>query len=472
MPTVTYNRAVSDDNVKTILQRIANQMGKNISVHSGDRHHVPSGGSTTSLHLQHRAADLHVQGTTDGEAFTALKAHYNDFFDSGEAYEVIHHGRYTETEAEHLHIGRYGENRRGYVDFKIEGDTLATKGNYRSERKMFTTPGNAPLPPTAASGISVDASILSPNVGVYKNVGIGGDNRYGDVHLVQSLLNKARPRLKEAGVHFQHFNRLAEDGDCGRFTKAAITIFQRDVMGMREPDGRVDAGGKTIRALYVAAYGPVDRIARRVTRVNTHTTPTNGAGAWNGVLAWGAHKNVNAQFRDKTMQICAELKIKNPSWLMTLMAFETGRTFSPSKKNEAGSSGTGLIQFMKTTIDGYTDKKGVYHAGIGKKLGITHSQLAGMSAVRQLDIVKEYFKQFGTKAAQAKDVDDLYFLVLYPAAFGKEDNDTVFRPGTKEYRQNSGLDKNGDGRVSVVEVSKTIRAMYREGLDKYSFRVR
>lgn len=472
MPTVTYSKTVSDGNVKSILQRIANQLGKNISVHSGDRHHVPHGGSTTSLHLQHRAADLHIQGMSDHDGFAVLKSHYNDLFDSSEAYEVIHHGRYTETEAEHLHIGRYAEGRKGYVDFKIEGDTPATSGNYRRDRKTFKTPGNAHLPPTVASGISVDSSVLSPNVGVYKSVGIGGDNRYGDVRLVQSLLNKARVRLKEAGVHFQYFKRLAEDGDCGRYTKTAITIFQRDVMKWKEPDGRIDPGGKTIRALYVAAYSPAHRVTTRVNRVNTHTPQNENGAAWNGVLAWGGHHNVNAPFRDKTIQICSELSVKNPGWLMTLMAFETGRTFSPSKKNEAGSSGTGLIQFMKTTIDGYTDRKGVFHAGLGKKLGITHSQLSGMTAVRQLDVVKEYFKQFGSKAAQAKDIDDLYFLVLYPTAFGKDDNDTVFRPGTKEYSQNSGLDKNGDGRVSVAEVSQTIRNMYREGLDKYSYKVR
>lgn len=111
MPTVTYNKAVSDSNVKTIMQRIANRLEKNISVHSGDRHHVPSGGSTSSLHLHHRAADFHIQGTSDRDGFAALKARYNELFDASEAYEVIHHGKYTKTEAEHLHVGRYGDGR-------------------------------------------------------------------------------------------------------------------------------------------------------------------------------------------------------------------------------------------------------------------------------------------------------------------------------------------------------------------------
>lgn len=469
MATVTYLKTVSDGNVKTILQRIATRLNKNITVHSGDRNHVPRGGSTRSLHLQHRAADLHIQGLSDANGFAMLKTHMNEIFDATEAYEVIHHGKYTETEAEHLHIGRYAGGRRGYVDFKLEGEIPSTRGNYRTTRENFRTPKSGKLPVPVASGVTVDASILSPNVGVHKSVGIGGDNQHNDVFLVQSLLNKARVRLKEAGVYFQHFNRLAEDGDCGRFTKEAITIFQRDVVGMKEPDGRVDPGGKTIRALYVAAYSPANKIAPRVNRVNTHAKPPANNGEWNGVLAWGAHPRVDAAFRDKTVRICRELGIRNPSWLMAVMAFETGETFSPSVKNGMGSSGTGLIQFMKTTIDGRTSG-GKFYPGLGAKLGITHAQLAGMTAVRQLDVVKAYFEQFGTKAAQSNNVSDLYFLVLNPRGFGKSDDYALFTRGTKEYEQNR-IDPNNDGKVTVAEVSRVVRDKLIIGLDRYPYKM-
>ena len=172
------------------------------------------------------------------------------------------------------------------------------------------------------------------------------------------------------------------------------------------------------------------------------------------------------------MRICQELGIKNPSWLMTVMAFETQYTFAPNKPNRAGSTGTGLIQFMKETIDGRVDKKtGKLYPGIGAKLGITHSQLAGMTAERQLDVVKVYFQQFGGRVAQAKDVDDLYFLVLNPVSFGKPDDATVFQPGTEAYSKNKGLDTDKDGRVSIAETAQKIRAAYQEGLAKYGLKI-
>lgn len=472
MPTVTYLKNVSDNNVKTILQRIANSLGKDITVHSGDRTTIVKGSSQASLHIQKRAADFHIKGVSDAQGFKLIKGKTNELFDANEAYEFIHHGVYTATGGEHLHLGRYGNGRKGYVKFKTEGLSPNTKGNYAdvgSETKYITNAKGTRVPPTLVSGVTVDASVLSPAIGISQSVGIGGNNIYNDVVLIQSLLNQALARLKETNFPFEKFKPLVVDGDCGRNTKNAITIFQRDIMRMKEPDGRIDPGGRTIRTLYVAAYNSVEKILPRVNRVNTQSnTNLTGNGKWNGVLAWGTHPNVGAAFRDKAVQISNDLGIKNPSWLMTVMAFETGRTFSPSKKNEAGSSGTGLIQFMKTTIDGET-RKGKFYPGLGAKLGIKHADLAGMTALRQLDVVKAYFQQFGTKAAQASDVDDLYFLVLLPSASGKPDDAAMFTKGTKAYTQNSGLDKDGDGRVTVAETARTIRAMLREGFDQYSY---
>ncbi len=472
MPTVTYNKTVSDSNVKSVMQRIADKLGRNISVHSGDRTFVPKGSSTASLHIQKRAADFHIHGLTDKQGFTNIKSVFNDLFDASEAYEFIHHGPYTATGGEHLHIGRYGNGRAGYVKFKTKGLSPGTKGNYSdigSETKRFTGPNNAPVSSTLVSGITVDATVLSPSIGVFKSVGIGGSNIYNDVFLIQTLMNKALPRLKKAGRQFEHFNPLREDGDCGQFTKNAITIFQRDVLGMAEPDGRIDPGGKTIRSLYVAAYGSVETIVPVVGRVATLANGnSNGTVSWNGVLAWGSHPKVGSSFRDKAVQVCRDLRIKNPSWLMTVMAFETDRSFSPAKKNYAGSSGTGLIQFMKKTIDG-RNEGGKFYPGIGQKLGITHADLADMSAVRQLDVVKAYFEQFGSKTSSAADVHDLYFLVLLPSAFGKADDATMFRSGTVSYRDNKGLDTNDDGKITVEETARKIRAMLREGLDKHPY---
>lgn len=276
MPTVSYQKRVSDTNVRTILQRIADLLGKNITVHSGDRDHVPSGGSRSSLHLAHRAADFHIQGLSDADGFAALRRLINQAFDASEAYELIIHGQHTATGGPHLHIGRYGNNRGGYVDFKTEGLTPASRGNYSRDRRNITNQRGANVPGTITNGVTVDARIVSPAIGVSASVGVGGQNQVADTTLIQSLLNRARRRLIEANVNFERFRPLVEDGDCGPRTKAAITIFQRDVLKFSEPDGRIDPGGRTIQALYIAAYGDINRIIPRVARVRQSPTPHNG----------------------------------------------------------------------------------------------------------------------------------------------------------------------------------------------------
>ena len=244
----------------------------------------------------------------------------------------------------------------------------------------------------------------------------------------------------------------------------AIAIFQRDVLKFNPPDSRVDPGGTTIRALYVTAYNTADKVAARTHQVRKTAPPSsagNGDSNWNGILAWGGHPRVNDDFNRKVIRICQELQIKNPSWLMAIMAQETGETFSPSVPNRMGSTGTGLIQFMKSTIDGVHGKP-----GLGKRLGITHSQLKGMTAIRQLDIVKAYFEDWGSRPARAQNVSDLYFLVLNPQGFGKSDDFALFTKGTKEYRDNN-MDYNNDGKVSVAEVSGVVREKLSVGLSRY-----
>lgn len=140
MPSVTYSKAVSDANIKAIMQKIADAAGVNITVHSGDRNFVPKGGSKTSLHLKKRAADFHISGMTDADGFAFLKANKDTIFDYNQSYELIHHGTYTQTGGPHLHIGRYGQAKMGYVDFKIEGLTAKTKGVYQKTREYITQP--------------------------------------------------------------------------------------------------------------------------------------------------------------------------------------------------------------------------------------------------------------------------------------------------------------------------------------------
>ena len=132
MPSVNFNGyTVSDQTVKDILQNMCDYFQADVLVTSGDRTFVPEGGSTTSLHLNSRAADLHVDGVDDGVVYLNLRnLGYNSVFQSGNGYEFIWHGIHTSTGGPHIHMGRYGSAGVGYVNFKKEGITADGAGKY------------------------------------------------------------------------------------------------------------------------------------------------------------------------------------------------------------------------------------------------------------------------------------------------------------------------------------------------------
>jgi len=72
------------------------------------------------------------------------------------------------------------------------------------------------------------------------SVGKKGANAPEDVKKIQALLNRHAP---VAG-----FGKLGVDGKVGTNTLKAIVAFQKAI-GMRSPDGIVDAGGRTLKAL-------------------------------------------------------------------------------------------------------------------------------------------------------------------------------------------------------------------------------
>jgi len=137
MAKVNYNgKTVSDEQIKLALQAIATILKKDVNVTSGDRDFVPAGGSKTSLHLSHRAADFRVDGVVDDVAYQEIKSNVLSIFSSGYTYEVIWHGTYTSTTGAHLHVGRIGADPIGTVKFIKEGVLSAKKGDYDTEIKI------------------------------------------------------------------------------------------------------------------------------------------------------------------------------------------------------------------------------------------------------------------------------------------------------------------------------------------------
>jgi muramidase (phage lysozyme) len=244
--------------------------GRDITVTSGDRNSVVRGSSRRSLHLAHRAADFHVNGLADARVFQSLKENIAAIFERTEGYELIHHGRYTETNGEHLHIGHYSGRNVGTVIFKTEGLTHATSGHYSPDPRAIgngapSTNGNGTPPPSNNVAAQLRAA-----------VGRGGANLSSDVETVQILLNRARRRLHRAYPNNPLWRPLKEDAICGARTIAAIVAFQRQVMRFRTPDGRVDPRGRTLRMLRAINRGDTVTLPTRIRQ--EQQAPANNGG--------------------------------------------------------------------------------------------------------------------------------------------------------------------------------------------------
>jgi hypothetical protein len=128
---VRYNGyTVSDGHVRWVLGRIAQLFGRDVIVTSGDRGSVPTGGSSTSLHLSHRAVDFYVSGLSVKQAASMILEYRSQIFQRGQAYEFIVHGAYTATGGSHLHLGHYLPGRASAIYWKHEGLTPTTRGQY------------------------------------------------------------------------------------------------------------------------------------------------------------------------------------------------------------------------------------------------------------------------------------------------------------------------------------------------------
>jgi hypothetical protein len=137
------------------------------------------------------------------------------------------------------------------------------------------------------------------------------------------------------------------------------------------------------------------------------------------------------------------------------MALETGETFSPSIRNP-NSGATGLIQFMPAIAPAY---------------GTTTTALAQMTAVEQLDYVKNYFSD---SIGRLNTIEDVYARIFWPAAIGKPDDYVIAYPtkvnhagqtvSNPVYTQNSGFDVNHEGVLTKRMIGAGVRKKYDKGM--------
>jgi hypothetical protein len=163
-----------------------------------------------------------------------------------------------------------------------------------------------------------------------------------------------------------------------------------------------------------------------VTTDTTSTAPDSGNG-----YKPPEEVTKDTAFMGKVNSVSTDLGI-NPTDLLRVIEFETGKSFSPAVKSP-NSSATGLIQFMGATAKG---------------LGTTTEALAGMTRAEQMDYVAKYLAPYKGKI---KNFGDLYLAVHWPAAIGKDEAYVMYEKGSKEYTANKNLDTNGDGTVTRGE---------------------
>lgn len=165
------------------------------------------------------------------------------------------------------------------------------------------------------------------------------------------------------------------------------------------------------------------------------------------VLDIAGLRNTSGSFRSALAETALSMGL-NPSYLAAVMAIETGRTYSPSIQNP-DTRATGLIQFMplrNQAIPGMTS------------VGVTTSDLARMSNVKQLEYVKRFFRPYLSKI-RPDVVGDYYLAVFMPAFIGSDPSKVLFSSGETGYAQNVGLDRNGDGLITVGDVVSTVEGV-------------
>ncbi len=157
-------------------------------------------------------------------------------------------------------------------------------------------------------------------------------------------------------------------------------------------------------------------------------------------------KNSNPnEFGTKVQKIASLINVE-VAWLMIMMYLESRLNPQAVNKQKTDTEtdpfkrsafrATGLIQFMPTTAKG---------------LGTSTQALYKMNAIEQLDYVYKYFKPY---ANRMKCFSDLYLVCFFPAALGKPDDWVIQTSILSAYAiasQNTGLDLNKDGKITVGE---------------------
>ena len=163
-------------------------------------------------------------------------------------------------------------------------------------------------------------------------------------------------------------------------------------------------------------------------------------------------------FRRKLVESAARLGM-NPDHLATVISFETAGKFDPAIRNPI-SNCVGLIQFCRAAAAMVARQAGKDLAG-----DAALDWLGAMSGEQQLDHVVQYFLNVG-KGKTGLTLEQAYLLVFAPNFAFSSPEATAYAAGTAAYNQNRPMDTDGDGRITVADISRKILGRYNEGMGR------
>jgi len=242
--------------------------------------------------------------------------------------------------------------------------------------------------------------------------------------------NSFVPSQTSATVHtVQHGDTLSEIGD-----RYGVSVAELMSANPNIRHANVIYPGQHITIPDGGAVNP-----RAAVDAPAQTAANDGtAFDYNRIAGVRGNANVTPEFIKGVEAMAGRLGTR-PEYILAVMSFETGGSFSPAQKNNAGSGATGLIQFMPSTARG---------------LGTSTADLAKMSSVDQLRYVEQYFEPYKGRLGTLEGV---YSTVL--SGSPKPDpNSTLFSSPSAAYTANRGLDSNGDGRITSGEATAAVRA--------------
>jgi len=169
----------------------------------------------------------------------------------------------------------------------------------------------------------------------------------------------------------------------------------------------------------------------------------------------GLHRT-SSSFRQRLIEAADEIGTE-PDFLATVIAFESGGTFSSSVRNPT-SGCVGLIQFCAPAA-----KPAAADAGLSMPGKDAQDWLSEMSPEEQLKYVVSYFLRM-SGGRRPLTLDQTYLLIFAPSFALREPSAVAYSEGTSAYAQNRPMDTDNDGKITVADIASKIRGFYQKNL--------